>query len=83
MPTFYNKEEKITTETNVTFGEWRKTEPFVGTDGIYVPTRDYVYEGTAEEYRLFMSKEIFQEAFKEYILKEGLLNVQSKEHKDK
>ena len=29
-----------------------------------------------------MTKEILQEAFKEYIIKEGL-NVQSKEHKDK
>ncbi len=82
MPTFYNKEGKITTAANVTFGEWRKTEPFVGTDGIYVPLREYSYDD-AIQYKLFMSKEIFQEAFKEYILKEGLLNVQSKEHKDK
>ena len=83
MPIVYNRDGKITTTADVSFGEWRKTEPFVGTDGIYVPLRDYIYEGTAEEYRLFMSKEIFQEAFKEYILKEGLIDVQSKEHKDK
>lgn len=60
------------------FGEWRKTEPYIGEDGIYVPTHEYTYEGTATEYELFMTKEIFQEAFKEYILKEGLLNVQGK-----
>ena len=82
MPVVYNKDMKVTTNADIAFGEWRKTEPFVGVDGIYVPLRDYVYEGTAEEYKLFMSKEIFQEAFKEYVLKEGLLDVQSKEHKD-
>jgi len=69
-------------ENKKQFGEWRKTEPFVGEDGIYVPLHDYIYEGNATEYRLFMTKEIFQEAFKEYIIKEGL-NVQSKEQKDK
>jgi len=79
MPTYYDQNGKITTAANVTFGEWRKTEPFVGTDGIYVPTKEYSYDD-AISYRLFMTKEIFQEAFKEYIVKEGLLNVQSKEH---
>lgn len=54
------------------FGEWRKTEPYIGEDGIYVPKREYTYEGAAVEYRLFMTKEIFQEAYKEYIKKEGL-----------
>lgn len=54
------------------FGEWRKTEPYIGEDGIYVPTREYIYEGAAVEYNLFMTKEIFQEAYKEYIKKEGL-----------
>ena len=61
------------------FGEWRKAEPYIGEDGIYVPVHEYVYDGTATEYNLLMTKEMFQEAFKEYILKEGLLNVQSKE----
>lgn len=64
------------------FGEWRRTEPFVGEDGIYVPRYEYIYEGTATEYFQFMSKEIFQEAFKEYIVKEGLNNVQSKEQEN-
>ena len=54
------------------FGEWRKTEPYIGEDGIYVPKHEYTYEGAAVEYRLFMTKEIFQEAYKEYIKKEGL-----------
>ena len=65
------------------FGEWRKAEPYVAEDAIYVPIHEYVYEGTATEYQQFMTKELFQEAFKEYIVKEGLLNVQSKEQKDK
>lgn len=65
------------------FGEWRKAEPYVGEDAIYVPIHEYIYEGTATEYQQFMTKELFQEAFKEYIVKEGLLNVQSKEQKNK
>ena len=60
------------------FGEWRKTEPYIGEDGIYVPLHEYVYEGVETEYELFMTKEIFQEAFKEYIIKEGLLDVPRK-----
>lgn len=60
------------------FREWRKTEPYIGEDGIYVPLHEYVYEGVATEYELFMTKEIFQEAFKEYIIKEGLLDVSRK-----
>ena len=52
------------------FGEWRRTEPYVGEDAIYVPTREFTYEGTAVEYRQFMTRE--------YIVKEGLLNVQDK-----
>lgn len=63
--------------------EARRTEPFVAEDGIYVPKHEWIYEGADTEYELFMSKEIFQEAFKEYIVKEGLLNVQSKECKNK
>lgn len=47
-----------------------------------MPLHDYIYEGVATEYRLVLTKEIFQEAFKEYIVKEGL-NVQSKEQKNK
>ena len=65
------------------FGEWRETEPYVGEDGIYVPEHEFEYEGIPTTYTMFMSKELFQEAFKEYIVKEGLLNVQSKEQKDK
>ena len=64
------------------FGEFRKQEPYVGEDGIYVPKHEYWYEGSPSEYYLFMTKDIFQEAFKEYIVKEGLLDVQSKIRKD-
>lgn len=60
------------------FGEWRKAEPYIGEDGIYVPVHEYVYDGTATEYSLLMTKEMFQEAFKEYVIKEGLLDVQGK-----
>ena len=25
------------------FGEWRKTEPFIDEDGIYIPIQEYEY----------------------------------------
>lgn len=74
-------QKKLTNIKVGDFGEWRKTEPYVGEDAIYVPIHEYMYEGTATEYRLFMTKEIFQEAFKEYIVKEGLLDVQDKKQR--
>ena len=61
----------------------RCAEPYVGDDAIYIPKHRYIYEGTPIEYEVFMKKEIFQEAFKEYILKEGLLDVQSKGKENK
>lgn len=63
-------------QTNIgNFGELRRTEPYVAEDGIYVPTHEYYYDGGMAEYKLWMPKEVFQEAFKEYIIKEGMLNV--------
>lgn len=63
--------------------DFRHTEPYIAEDGIYMPEREYEYEGMPTTYRMVMSKEMFQEAFREYIIKEGLLDVQSKKHKDK
>lgn len=74
---------EIAIPDNESFGEWRKTEPYISEDGIYVPLQEYVYEGTSTTYELFMTKELFQEAFKEYIVKEGLLNVSRKEQNHK
>lgn len=51
-----------------------KAEPYVGEDGIYMPIHPYIYDDSMADYSLLMSKEIFQEAFKEYILKEGLFD---------
>ena len=72
--------------TSILFGnltkDLRRAEPYVAEDGIYMPVHEYFYEGVPAEYRLVLTKEMFQEAFKEYIVKEGL-NVQSKEQKDK
>ena len=71
--------------TAILFGnltkDLRRAEPYVAEDGIYMPVHEYFYEGVPAEYRLVLTKEMFQEAFKEYIVKEGL-NVQSKEQKD-
>ena len=78
----YNETGEIKTPINY-YPELRRAEPYVAEDGIYMPLHDYVYEGVVTEYRLVLTKELFQEAFKEYILKEGLLNVQSKEQKNR
>ena len=59
-------------------GDLRRAEPYVGEDGIYMPIHDYIYDGGPAEYKMIITKELFQEAFKEYIIKEGL-NVQGKE----
>ena len=79
--THYNEKGEIKTPINY-YPELRRAEPYVAEDGIYMPLHDYIYEGVATEYQLVLTKEIFQEAFKEYIVKEGL-NVQSKEQKNK
>ena len=60
----------------------RRAEPYVAEDGIYMPVHEYIYDGVPAEYKLVITKEMFQEAFKEYIIKEGL-NVQSKEQKNR
>ena len=77
----YDENMKIKTPIN-SYPDMRRAEPYVAEDGIYMPLHDYVYEGVVTEYRLVLTKELFQEAFKEYIVKEGL-NVQSKEQKDR
>ena len=77
----YDENMKIKTPINP-YPDMRRAEPYVAEDGIYMPVHEYFYEGVPAEYRLVLSKEIFQEAFKEYIVKEGL-NVQSKEQKDR
>ena len=79
--THYNEKGEIKTPINY-HPELRRAEPYVGEDGIYMPVHDYVYDGVATEYRLVLTKELFQEAFYEYIVKEGL-NVQGKKQKDK
>lgn len=78
----YNETGEIKTSINP-YPDLRRAEPYVDDDGIYMPVHEYFYEGVSTEYKMIMSKELFQEAFKEYILKEGLLNVQGKEQKDR
>lgn len=43
-----------------------KQEPYVGDDGIYVPLEPYANEYPGM-YKLFMSKEIFVEAYNKWI----------------
>ena len=60
-----------------------ETKPYICEDGIYFPVYKYIYEDKPAIYELSMPKEIFQEAFKEYIIKEGLLDVPCKEQNNK
>lgn len=74
-----NKTDKITTETP-TYRRFSsppppksqtiyiKQEPYVGEDGIYVPLNPYVEEGLASAYKMFLSKELFVEAYNKWIL---------------
>jgi predicted RNA-binding Zn-ribbon protein involved in translation (DUF1610 family) len=48
-----------------------KLEPMVSEDGIYVPIEEYVYSDQPKDYRCVMTKEIFIEAYKKYILEEN------------
>ena len=48
-----------------------KLEPRVSEDGIYVPIEEYVYDDQPRHYRCVMTKEIFVEAYKKYILEEN------------
>ena len=41
--------------------------PYVGDDGIYVPSEHYVPKGFAPVYKLLMSKEVFVEAYNKWI----------------
>ena len=44
-----------------------KQEPYVGDDGIYIPCNDYVQEGFGSAYKMLISKELFVEAYNEWI----------------
>lgn len=48
--------------------KWVKNEPLVNDDGIFIPVHPYTREGEASAYQLIMSKEMFQEAYRKYIV---------------
>lgn len=48
--------------------KWVKNEPTVDDDGIYIPVDPYTMEGQVSAYRLVMTKEMFQEAYRKYIV---------------
>ena len=48
--------------------KWVKNEPIVGDNGIYVPVYPYTMEGDIPTYQLVMTKEMFQEAYRKYIV---------------
>lgn len=41
--------------------------PYVDDEGIYVPIHPYALEGTASDYRLLMTKDMFIEAYNKWI----------------
>lgn len=48
--------------------EWQKNEPYVGENGIYMPTYTYTAKGDVPTYQLVMTKEMFREAYRKYIV---------------
>lgn len=49
-------------------GRYIRQESYVGDDGIYVPVNEYVPEGTESAYKCVMTKEMFVEAYKKWII---------------
>ena len=47
---------------------WRLAKAEVREDGIYIPTQEYTYEGVETKFQCLLTREIFQEAYKKYIL---------------
>ena len=50
--------------------KWVKNEPIVTEEGIYIPVHPYTIEGEVSKYQLVMTKEMFQEAYRKYIVGE-------------
>lgn len=48
--------------------KWLKTNPVVTDTAILVPTQQYCQEGTSVTYREVITKEVFIEAYKMWIL---------------
>ena len=49
---------------------WKKTQPRIDDEGIWMPCNDFVPEGIETRYKLVVPKEIFIEAYNKWI-KEG------------
>ena len=47
--------------------EYVKNSAYVDDTGIWVPCHEYSLKGTASAYRMFMSKEMFIEAYNRWI----------------
>ena len=48
-------------------GRYIRQEPYVDNNGIYVPYKEYVLEGTASIYKCIMTREMFIEAYNKWI----------------
>ena len=48
-----------------------KLSPKITDDGIYVPISEYVYSNEPQDYMCIMTKEMFVEAYKKYILEDN------------
>ena len=48
--------------------KWVKHDPIVDDDGIYIPDYRYTLEGKVPTYQLVMTREMFREAYRKYIV---------------
>lgn len=46
---------------------WKKTEPRIDDEGIWMPQNEFVPEGLETNYRLIITKEVFVEAYNKWI----------------
>lgn len=46
---------------------YKRNDPYVGDDAIYVPLQEYTPLGTSSNYRMLITKELFIEAYNKWI----------------
>lgn len=55
------------TKLKVAGPKFIKQEPYIDDEGIWIPLEEYAQEGCASNYRCFMTKEMFVEAYNKWI----------------
>lgn len=49
-------------------GYYTRVDPYVDDEGMYIPVKEYVQQGSDSLYRCIMTKEMFVEAYNKWII---------------